>query len=171
MEESLPEAFSPDSLAAVFAACNRLVDEGIILDYALGGGLGALYYTEPFLTYDADIFYEPAGPGLDAGIPAIFERLKQLGYTMAQDRISIKGLPTQFSAAHGLTKEALKEATNVNLDGVPGKIFKPEYLAAIAMQVNRNKDKAKAELLLAQSDLDEHKLDDLLRRHGIKRTI
>ena len=171
MDDPVPESFSPDSLAAVFAACNRLVKEGIILDYALGGGLGALYYTEPFLTYDADIFYQPAKPGLDAGIPAIFERLKQLGHTMVHDRVAVKGLPTQFLAAHGLTEEALKDATPVNLEGVPGKVFKPEHLAAIAMQVNRTKDKAKAELLLGQSDLDENKLNELLRRYGIKRTI
>ena len=171
METLLEEAFSPESLAAVFAACNKLVEEGIIRDYALGGGLGALYYTEPFLTYDADIFYEPTGQSLDAGIPAIFERLQLMGHAMVKDRIAIKGLPTQFLPAHALTQEALKEAAPVNLDGVPGKIFKPEYLAAIAMQVNRTKDKLKAELLVDQSGLDATKLDIILRKHGIERTI
>jgi hypothetical protein len=170
--ETLPEeAFSPESLAAVFAACNKLVEEGIIQDYALGGGLGALYYTEPFLTYDADIFYEPMVLDLNAGIPAIFQRLKLMGHAMINDRIAIKGLPTQFLTAHGLTQEALKAADPVNLDGVPGKIFRPEYLAAIAMQVNRTKDKLKAELLLDQSGLDTAKLDTILRKHGIKRTV
>jgi len=53
--------------------------------------------------------------------------------------------------------------------------FDPEALsavfAAIAMKVNRAKDKAKAELLLTQSDLNESKLNEILSRHGIKRTI
>ena len=50
-------------------------------------------------------------------------------------------------------------------------VFKPEYLAAIALKVNRTKDKLKAELLLDQSSLDEKKLNEILRTHGIERTI
>ena len=34
---------------------NRLVEEKIILEYAIAGGVAALYYTEPVLTYDFDI--------------------------------------------------------------------------------------------------------------------
>jgi hypothetical protein len=163
--------FSPDALSAVFAACNRLKADGLIKDYALGGGLGALYYIEPFLTYDAYIFYEPASRGLEAGIPAIFEHLKKLGHSRVNERIAIEGLPTQFLAVHGLTADALKEAIPIVLDGVPGKVFQPEYLTAIAMQVNRSKDSAKAEMLTQQADLDETKLQQILQRHGIKRTI
>src|SRR5947208_2809411 len=122
--------FTPDSLAAVFGACNSLVAEGIIRDYALGGGLGVLYYTEPFVTYDADIFYKPATVALDAGIPAIFQRLEQMGHNRSHERILIKGLPTQFLAVHGLTEEALERAEQISVDDVPGKIFKAEYLAA-----------------------------------------
>jgi hypothetical protein len=87
------------------------------------------------------------------------------------ERIAIEGLPTQFLAVHGLTADALKEAIPIVLDGVPGKVFQPEYLTAIAMQVNRSKDSAKAEMLTQQADLDETKLQQILQRHGIKRTI
>jgi hypothetical protein len=171
VEPSDFKPFSPDALSAVFAACNRLKADGLIKDYALGGGLGVLYYTEPFLTYDADVFYEPAAGGLDAGIPAIFESLRAMGHSMANERIAIKGLPTQFLPAHGLTAEALKEALPIVLDSVQGKVFRPEYLTAIAMQVNRSKDRAKAEMLTQQADLDETKLEQILQRYGIKRTF
>ena len=55
-------------LADVLRAANDLVTAGLIEDWALGGALAAIYYVEPFATYDADIFFirptTPAGrPG------------------------------------------------------------------------------------------------------------
>jgi hypothetical protein len=41
-------------LADVFRAANELVAAGLIEDWALGGALAAIYYVEPFTTYDAD---------------------------------------------------------------------------------------------------------------------
>ena len=52
-------------LAAVLRAANDLVSAGLIEDWALGGALAAIYYVEPFTTYDADIFFIPKDqPGL-----------------------------------------------------------------------------------------------------------
>lgn len=44
-------------LADVLRATNELVSAGLIEDYALGGALAAIYYVEPFTTYDADIIF------------------------------------------------------------------------------------------------------------------
>ncbi len=55
---------------------------GLIEDYALGGALAAIRYTEPFTTYDADIFFIPMDPGLSSGIPEIYARLRQLGHAI-----------------------------------------------------------------------------------------
>ncbi len=44
-------------LADVLRAANELVSAGLIEDYALGGALAAIYYVEPFTTYDADIVF------------------------------------------------------------------------------------------------------------------
>src|SRR2546430_13021374 len=57
-------------LADVFRAANELVATGLIEDWALGGALAAIYYVEPFTTYDADIFFIPKEKGLTAGVPA-----------------------------------------------------------------------------------------------------
>ncbi len=35
---------------------NQLKREGVIKDYAIGGGYAVNYYLEPILTYDLDIF-------------------------------------------------------------------------------------------------------------------
>ena len=42
-------------LVDLLRAANELVSAGLIKDYALGGALAAIYYIEPFTTYDADI--------------------------------------------------------------------------------------------------------------------
>jgi len=42
-------------LADVLQAANELVSTGLIKDYALGGALAAIYYSEPFTTYAVDI--------------------------------------------------------------------------------------------------------------------
>ena len=47
-------------MADVLRAANDLVAAGLIEDYALGGALAAIYYVEPFTTYDADIIFVAA---------------------------------------------------------------------------------------------------------------
>ena len=43
----MPDEFSAIPLADVLRAANELVSAGLIKDYALGGALAAIYYTEP----------------------------------------------------------------------------------------------------------------------------
>jgi hypothetical protein len=57
-------------LAEVLRAANELAAAKLIEGWALGDALAAIYYIEPFTTYDADIFFIPAEKGLTAGIPA-----------------------------------------------------------------------------------------------------
>ena len=47
---SMPDEFSAIPLADVLRAANELVSAGLIKDYALGGALAAIYYTEPITT-------------------------------------------------------------------------------------------------------------------------
>ena len=68
----MPDEPSTIPLADVFRAANELVSAGLIEDYALGGALAAIYYVEPFTTYDADIIFVANDKTLSAGIPAIY---------------------------------------------------------------------------------------------------
>src|SRR6266403_3971147 len=67
-------------LADVFLAANSLVAAGLIEGWALGGALAAIYYVEPFTTYDADIFFIQTDNDLAAGIPAIYKHLQSKGW-------------------------------------------------------------------------------------------
>jgi hypothetical protein len=44
-----------DVLGPVLRVLNELVTGGLLMDYAIGGGVGVLYYVEPVLTYDFDV--------------------------------------------------------------------------------------------------------------------
>ena len=71
------------------------------LGLALGGALAAMYYVEPFATYDADIFFIPADKGLTAGIPAIYAHLQAQGWRVEREHLLVRGFPVQFLAAQG----------------------------------------------------------------------
>jgi hypothetical protein len=155
-------------LADVLRAANDLVAAGLIEAWALGGALAAIYYVEPFATYDADIFFIPKDKGLTSGIPAIYAHLQARGWVVEREHLLVRGFPVQFLAASGLTEEAVREAERIDYNGVPAKVFQAEHIAAIAASVGRAKDKARIEQLLQQADLDQSRLESILQRYKLK---
>ena len=154
-------------LGEIFAAANSLRSAGLIVEYALGGALAATRYTEPFTTYDADIFFIPADVGLTAGIPAIFAYLVSRGWTLDREHTVVRGFPVQWLATSDLTEEAVREAQSTGFDGEPGRVFRAEHLVAIAASVGRLKDQARIEQILSQAELDRPLLDSILVRHRL----
>src|SRR5213596_3564855 len=152
-------------LADVLRAANELISAGLINDYALGGALAAIYYVEPFTTYDADIIFIASDKTLSAGIPAIYSHLQSKGWRVEREHLLVKDFPVQFLAASGLIEEAVREAKRIEYEGVPAKVFRPEYIIAVAASVGRNKDLARIEQLLEQAKMDKASLDDILHRY------
>lgn len=159
--ESLP-------LADILRAANGLAEAGLIEDWALGGALAAIYYIEPFTTYDADIFFIPKDKGLTAGIPAIFNQLQSQGWQVEGEHLLVHGFPVRFLAASGLTEEAVREAEHIDYEGVPARVFRAEHIIAIAASVGRAKDKARIEQFLQQADFDKSCLESILQRYKLK---
>jgi hypothetical protein len=164
----MTEEHSGIPLADVLRAANELVSAGLIKDYALGGALAAIYYTEPFTTYDADIIFVPGDTTLSAGMPAIYSHLQSKGWRVEREHLLIKDFPVQFLAATGLTEEAVRKAKPIQFERVPAKVFRPEYIIAIAASVGRHKDFARIEQLMSQAKIDNALLDDILRRYNLK---
>jgi hypothetical protein len=163
----MPEEFSGIPLADILRAANDLVSSRLIKDYALGGALAAMRYVEPLATFDADIFFIPAIDDLSAGIDAIFEALKRRGCEVEGDHLLLENFPIQFLAAHGLTEEAVQKANAIEFEGVPAKVFRPEYMIAIAISVGRSKDIARIKLLMEQADIDQNLLERILERYTL----
>ena len=158
-------------LAEIFRAANGLVAVDLIEDWALGGALAAIYYVEPFTTYDADIFFIPKDKSLTAGIPAIYSRLLSQGWGIEGEHLLFRGFPVQFVAATGLTEEAVHEGEHIDYEGVGAKVFRAEHIVAIAASVGRAKDKARIEQLLEQAQLDNTYLENILSRYKLKLPI
>src|SRR6266576_2615248 len=116
----------------------------------IGGALAAIYYTEPVTTYDADIVLIASDKTLSEGIPAIYEHLQSKGWRIEREHLLIKDFPVQFIAASGLTEEAVRNAKRIEFEAVPAKVFRPEYIIAIAASVGRHKDFARIEQMLDQ---------------------
>src|SRR6266853_4846392 len=141
-------------LADVLRAANELVSVGLIEDYALGGALAAIYYVEPFTTYYADIVFVATDKTLSAGIPAIYSHLQSKGWRVEREHLMVNDFPVQFLAASGLTEEAVRNAKAIVYEGVSAKVFRPEYIIAIAASVSRHKDFARIEQLMTQTKID-----------------
>ena len=154
-------------LAEILRAANELVLSGLIKDYALGGALGAMRYVEPLSTFDADIFFVPVTKDLSAGVDAIYTALKARGCEVEGDHLLLNDFPVQFLAAHGLTEDAVQNANPIEFEGVPAKVFSPEYMIAIAANVRRSKDIARIKLLMEQADLDRNLLETILKRYKL----
>ena len=165
MDRQQPSDHLP--LIEVLRAANGLQAAGLIEDWALGGALAAIYYVEPFTTYDADIFFIPKDQGLTAGLPAIYAHLQAQGWQIEHEHLLVSGFPVQFLATDRLTEEAVREAERIDYEGVPAKIFRAEHIVAIAASVGRAKDKARIEQLFQQTDLDHARLENILRRHKL----
>ena len=154
-------------LPEIFAAANGLRKAGLIEEYALGGALAAIRYTEPFTTYDADIFFIPVDAGLSARIPGIYAYLQKLDYILEGAHTVLRGFPVRWLATVALTEEAVRKAEVIEIDGVSGRVMRAEHLVAIAASVGRLKDRARIEQMLEQAELDRNALDAILQRHDL----
>ena len=158
-------------LKDAFKVLNQMVKDGIIEKYAIGGGIGTEFYTEPLNTKDLDIFLYPqiTLSGLVV-LTDVFGYLKNKGYSeFIGQCLFIEGIPVDFvGVANELVAEAFKNTIEIDYDGVKVNVFKPEYLIAIALQVRRSQDLLKVRLLKEETDIDYELLNAILVKYGIK---
>jgi len=152
-----------------FDVLNRLVEEGIIGKYAVGGAMAALFYTEPAATYDLDIFV--VLPRLPSGLITLgplYEHLAGLGYKVEGECVDIEGVPVQFLPAYNkLVEESLREARTLMYGEIPVPVLAVEYLIAIAIQTGRPKDRIRVTMLMEEASVDRSLLDRILRVHDL----
>lgn len=129
-----------------------------------------VFYSEPILTYDLDIFLLlESPPGRLISLAPIYKRLLELGYKGRQEHVLIEGVPVQFLPSYNpLVKEAILKAKEVKVGKAPTYVFRPEHLAAIMIQTGRPKDRERLLLLREQAKLDNRMLLGILLRHGLR---
>ena len=149
---------------------NQMERDGVIKRYAIGGAVGATFYLEPVSTLDVDVFiaFKPQQESLIVSPAPIFDYLKQFGCKMEGEHILISGWPVQFIPPPSpLAAEALANATEVDVNGLSARVFTPEYLAAIALQTGRAKDKARLLQFIEAHALNRTKFEELVERHQL----
>jgi len=149
---------------------NELKGKKLIDDYAIGGGIAALFYIEPFLTYDLDVFIILSKKEKEENLillSPIFDYLKKRGYSWKGEHIIIEGIPVQFIPADELEEEAVLNAREIEYEKIKTKVITPEYLTAMLLRAGRRKDIEKIEKLLEQTEIDKEKLCDILHRHRL----
>lgn len=148
-------------------ALNELKKRKLIEDYAIGGGIAVIFYVEPVLTYDLDIFFisSSAQEGKLITLSPIYDYFKGKGYRIDKEHIIIEGMPVQFIPVYNeLVKESVENAREIKYKGTNTKVLRAEHLISIMLQTFRPKDKERIIRLLDESKIDENYLKRILKR-------
>ncbi len=149
----------------------KLVSDGVIMDYAIGGAMGATFYLEPVVTMDLDVFVLFKDNASLVPLQPIYEALRKLGYgpdELMPECVDIGGTPVQFLPAYNaLLEEAMSQAVDFDYDGVPARVLPAEYLAAISVQTGRAKDKLRVQSFLANDGFDKRRFAEICSAHGL----
>jgi hypothetical protein len=158
------------SLADAFRVLNELRDEGVVEEYAVGGAIAMLFWAEPTVTYDLDVFV--LLPQVDAplvSLTPIYTWLRSRGYAESAEHVMIHGTPVQFLVSpNALADDAIASAIARDLDGVRCRVMRPEHLCALWLQAGGSKRRERVQTLRDSGAVDEALLAELMRRHGIR---
>ncbi|MBI3600607.1 MAG: nucleotidyltransferase [Nitrospinae bacterium] len=158
------------SLLKIFKLLEQMEKEGILSRWAIGGSIGVMFYTEPYLTKDIDIFVyvEPTRSGL-INMNYIYDWLKDKGYSKFEGHsiIAEDWLVDFISAKEGLIDEAVVKCNKFKIDNIVLNVISPEYLIAMALESGRRQDYAKIEKILQQSKINKNKFTRILKKFGL----
>jgi hypothetical protein len=151
-------------------ALNQIVADGIVTGYAIGGAVGASSYIEAMQTEDLDAFvFLHATSSVLLSLTPIYEALVALGGVVELEHVRFGVWPLQILPdANPLITEAIREATEVDFNGVMTRIFTAEHLCAIALQTGRLKDYARVSLFLEAGKVDEVVLATLAKKYNLE---
>lgn len=126
-----------------------------------------MYYTEPVLTYDLDIFFSPIEEGIDILSP-IYKYLREKGYKPQGEHVLIEGVPVQFIPVYNeLVREAVKNSAKVNYGRMRTQVVGLEYLVAIMLQVDRAKDRERIIKIFEETDVKLKVLKGILKKFNL----
>ena len=159
-----------NSLADVFRVLNRMRDEGIVAQYAVGGATAVLFYAEPTRTYDLDVFVTLDAIGKDvlAPLSRVYEWAREQGFDVQAEHVLIAGVPVQLLPAYtALVEAALATAQVHDYAGVPVRVVDAEHLVALALQAGGARRRERAWQLLETGAVDRGRLRQILATHTI----
>lgn len=166
-EEPLEEL--PPILGPTLELINQLESEGIIQKPTIGGSVAIMYYAQPVKTDDLDVFCYIPNPSVLIELGPIYKRLEELGCSVKDLYINIRGVDVQFlvPANQPLVEEALDNAIAVTIDNVKSHVFEYEYALAVKAEAGRPKDWAHIATAVESAPPNKEKLDAILTKYGL----
>ena len=160
------------AIEATLKVLNDMEAAGVLGEHAIGGAVAAFLYIEPGATFDLDVFtaWKPAHGSLLTPQP-LYEYLMNRGYgDYEMEAIIIEGWAVQFlPLGTPLLEEALIQAVDIQIKGVPTRVFTREHLMAISLQTGRPKDMARLLQFIEEGSADMEQFAEILQRHMLLR--
>jgi len=160
-----------DNFAEAIAALNDMKTGGVVSDYAIGGAMALIFWSEPTATFDLDVFVSLEQTGMLVSLDRIYAWARARGYSEESEHILIAGVPVQVIPTHNeLTSEAVSTAADLEYDGQPIRVIRPEYLIAMYLEetARTRKRLERVAALLDEGNLDAALLNDLLTRYNLR---
>ena len=158
-----------EGIKAIISEMNELERRGVIEKYAIGGSVAVMRYTEPFFTKDLDLFVALRSRGPLIDLAPLWNHFKSRGAEFRDQWLTWMGVDFEFLPPPGkLEEEAIRNADETELEGLPARVFAVEYLIAIYLKIGDRKRLAMIEMLLEQSKrIDRERLHDILERYDL----
>jgi len=145
----------------------ELKEKKVFKDFSIAGGIAALYYIEPILTYDLDILFIPIQDSIDILAP-IYQYLREKGFKTKGEHVVIEGVPVQFIPVYNdLVKEAVQYSDEVKYGRIKTKVLGLEYLIAIMLQTYRPKDRERLIKVFEETKIELKLLKKILKKYGL----
>lgn len=147
---------------------NEMMRMGIISNYAVFGAVAQMRYTEAVSTLDADILIAiPQSEALDVLSP-IYSFCRDRGYQPEGEAIRVGDWPVQFIPAFNpITEAAMRNAEIGDINGIPLRVVRADYLAVIALSVGRAKDFARILALREAGAATDEQIAKLATEYGL----
>jgi hypothetical protein len=146
----------------------HMLSESVITAYALFGAIAQMRYTEAVATLDVDVLIEVPDPDRLDPLSVVYEFSAQHGYQSEGEAVRVGAWPVQFVPVFsGLTREAVEQAEEAELEDVTVRVVTAAHLAVIALSVGRHKDHLRVLSLLDAGSVARQEVARLADRHGL----
>jgi len=148
---------------------NEMKKEGVIKDYAIGGSIGTIFYTEPFFCEYLDILFIPSECYNATKSPFYINKyLRGKGYKPNKEYCWIEGVPVKFHpVSNDLEREAVNEASRKKYRSIITRVCKPEHLIAMFVHSDGYGDLTRVAFLSQQSKIDNNLLSKILQYYNL----
>lgn len=159
-----------NSFADALAAVHRMKTDGVVTEYAIGGAMALVFWTEPIPTFDLDVLVTLPQDGLLVSLKPVYEWARRNNYREEAEHIFISGMPVQVIPAHNaLAEEAIRAAAELDYEGQPVRVIRPEYLIALYLEPSARTPKRleRVAALLEEEEVDRRLLNSILARFNL----